>query len=799
MRRSARWAAVGLIILLGAAGFAEERAAGPHGRTGIATNGWTLAPAGVQVPVGDRPMGAALSPDGRYLAVSNNGQGVQSLALIDTAARLVVQSIPYHAPQALYVGVAWAPDGRRVFASAGGNNLVRTYEMRDGQLVEGTPLVLADPKARAYPAGLAVTSDGRALLAVENLADRLVAIDLATGRPLASAGTGPLPYAVVQSADGAKVYVSNWGGRTVTVLQTQDLSPVTTVTVGLHPGALAVDSDRRRLYVANTDDDSVSVVDTQSDTVVATLSLAPYPGAPEGSVPDGLAVSPDGRRLFIANAGNNDVAVADLTGPVPALVGLIPTAWYPTTVTVSRDNRTIFVTNMKGLGAGPNPRGPHPGRRSGDDQFVGTMTTGTVSVIPVPAGPGLAAMTARVVQNNGFDETHDRLAEGRAGVPPRAIPRRAGDPSLIKHVIYIIKENRTYDQVLGDVRGGNGDPSLVFFGPDVAPNHHRLATEFVLFDNFYVNADVSPDGHNWSDAAIANDYVQKNWPATYSNRGRDYDYEGSQPAAYPRSGFLWDAAQRAKITYRIYGEFTAFGAAPSRGTMPAMEGHVAPAYRGYDLKVRDQTRVDVWLEEFREFERTGGLPQLTILWLPNDHTAGTRPGYPTPQAMMADNDLALARIVEAVARSRFGTDTLIAAVEDDAQNGPDHVDAHRSIALLAGAHVRRGVVDHTFYSTVSLLRTIELILGIRPLTQFDAAAQPMLNAFTDTPQPLRYTAVVPHQPLSAVNRPDAPGAAESMGLDLDEADRVPPGVLNWILWRAVKGTAPLPESPREMR
>ncbi len=597
------------------------------------------------------------------------------------------------------------------------------------------------------------------------------------------------------------MYVSNWGARTLTVLRAQGLAPAATVAVGLHPGALAVDPTRRRLYVANTDDDSVSVLDTQTDRVVATLSLAPYPGAPEGSVPDGLAVSPDGRWLFIANAGNNDVAAANLAGPLPAVVGLIPTAWYPTTVTVSRDGRTLFVTNAKGLGAGPDPRGPNPTRGPAEraEQFIGYMIVGTVSVVTVPDAPGLAATTARVVQNNGFDEARNRLAAGRAAVQPRAIPRRAGDPSLIKHVIYIIKENRTYDQVLGDLREGNGDPSLVLFGPDVAPNHHRLAREFVLLDNFYVNAEVSPDGHNWSTAAMANDYVQKNWPATYSDRGRDYDYEGGEPAAYPRSGFLWDAAARAKVSYRIYGEFTEFLRYPSRGTMDSMDGHVAPGYHGYDLRVPDQTRFGEWLKEFQEFERTGEMPQLMIVRLPNDHTAGTRPGYPAPQAMVADNDLALGRIVEAVGRSRFWKDTLVAAVEDDAQDGPDHVDAHRTVALLAGAYVRRGVVDHTFYSTVSLLRTIELILGIRPLTQYDAAAQPMLNAFTDEPQPLRYAAAVPRQPLTAVNTPAAPGAAESRRLRFEEADEVPPGVLNRILWRAIKGNAPLPESPREIR
>ena len=798
MARRFRLILVAAAAALAATGVpAGDRVPGPHGADGVTPDNWTLTPAGVQIPIGDRPLGAALSPDGRYLAISNDGQGTQSLVLVDTAARRVVQTIPYDAPEALYVGVAWTPDGRRLFASAGGNNLVRAYEMRDGQLTEATPITLGN---RTYPAGLAVTPDGQTLLVAENLAGRVRAIDLATGRAGAEASTGPFPYAVAVTPTGEKAYVSNWGDRTLTVLRVNGLAPVATVPVGLHPEALAADPVRPRLYVANADDDSIAIVDTTSDRTIATLSLAPYPGAPEGSVPDGLAVSADGKWLFVTNAGNNDVAVIDLAstssaGAVPRVVGLVPTAWYPTTVTVSRDGRTLFVTNAKGLGAGPNPQGPTPFRSNvAKAQHIETMIVGTVSAIPVPEGPALAEMTARVVQNNGFDETRRRLGQGPRDVPPQAIPRRVGGPSPITHVIYIIKENRTYDQVLGDLPKGNGDPSLVLFGRGISPNHHKLAEDFVLFDNFYSDAEVSPDGHNWAMAAIANDYVQKNWPATYSNRGRGYDFEGGQPAAYARSGFLWDAAARAGVSYRVYGEFTEFRAYPSRETMPSLRDHVASGYHGWDLAVRDQTRVDEWLAEFREFDRQGTLPRLTILRLPNDHTAGTRPGYPTPQAMVADNDLALGRLVEAVSRSRYANDTTIFAVEDDAQNGPDHVDAHRTIALAAGAYVRRGIVDHTVYSTVSLLRTIELILGIPPLTQFDAAAQPLLGAFSDQAARFDYRASVPRQPLTAINPPTAPGAAESLRLPFGEADEAPAPVLNRILWRAVKGDVPMPAS-----
>jgi len=785
-----------VFALVGAGGLAAERIPGPHGLEGVTPNNWTLTPAGAQIAVGDRPLGAALSPDGRYLAVSNDGEGTQSLALVDTRARSVVQTIPYRAPEALYVGVAWSPDGGRVYASAGGNNLVRTYAVRGGHLAEAAPIALAPRGTPSYPAGLAITPDGRTLLVAENLAGQIRAVDLATLRPGVAAPTGALPHAVALTRTGEKAYVSNWGDRTLSVLRVPGLAPLATIAVGLHPGALAIDPVRPRLYAANTDDDSVSVVDTSTDRVLGTISLAPYPGAPEGSVPDGLAVSPDGRWLFIANAGNNDVAVVPLGDPsspaaTPHVIGLIPTAWYPTTVTVSRDGQTLFVTNAKGLGAGPNPLHRAIGAGA-ETQYIARMLVGTVSVIPVPQGPALAETTARVVRNNGFDETRSRLVRGARDTPPQALPRRVGDPSLITHVIYVIKENRAYDQVLGDLAGGNGDPSLVFFGRDVTPNHHRLAETFVLLDNFYADAEVSADGHNWSTAAMANDYVQKNWPANYSKRGRGYDFEGGQPAAYLRNGFLWDAAARAGVSYRVYGEFTEFTTFPSRETMPSLKDHVAPGYHGYDLKVRDQTRIDEWLEEFREFDRRGTLPQLTIMRLPNDHTAATRPGYPTPQAMVADNDLALGRLVEAVSHSRYAADTAIFAVEDDAQNGPDHVDAHRTVALLAGAYVRRGTADHALYSTVSLLRTIELILGILPLTQYDAAAQPMLGAFSDRPEPFEYRAARPCQSLTAMNSPTSPGAEESLRLPIDEADEIPPAVLNRILWRAIKGEVPMP-------
>jgi phospholipase C len=376
---------------------------------------------------------------------------------------------------------------------------------------------------------------------------------------------------------------------------------------------------------------------------------------------------------------------------------------------------------------------------------------------------------------------------------------------LIRHVIYIIKENRTYDQVLGDLPQGDGDPSLVLFGRAVTPNHHALAETFVLFDHCYADAEVSADGHEWSTGAVATDYVQKLWPSSiYSGRNRPYDFQGGSTAPAPLGGYLWEHAAQAGRSYRVYGEFSALRSKPP-GVTPApfaraLAGHLAPTYAGYDLAITDQARFDAWQAEFKEFVRTGSVPALMIVWLPNDHTAGTRPGFPTPKAMVADNDWALGRIVEAVSQSPVWKETAIFVIEDDAQNGPDHVDAHRTICLVASPYARRGLVDHTVYSTVSVLRTIELILGLGPMSQFDAAATPLVAAFTDTPTITPYAALRPHQALTERNQVNAYRARDALALRLDRPDEADEEILNDIVWHAIKGPAvPMPAAKSASR
>jgi YVTN family beta-propeller protein len=781
--------------------------------TGITPNNWVLSPAGLQLEVGDRPMGMSLSPDGRFLAVVNCGQGVQGLALVDTFTRRVTQTIPYPAPEALYVGVTWSADGKNLYASAGGNNKIRTYSFDAGRLSENSSIVLGDSSTPIFPSGLAASQDGKTLFVANNLANTVAAIDLASSRTqtnlktikfgsVASASDiGQMPYALQLSSDGKSLYVALENAKAVAVVDTASLKETARVEVGAHPSAMALSSDGKSLYVANTNANTVSVVDTTSNKVTSTLNLEPYAGAPAGSMPTALSLSPDNKTLYVAMAGENALAVVDiLSGKVS---GRIPTAWFPSAVAISKDGGFIFTTNMKGLGAGPNPQGPIPDKRNPSEQYIAAMARGTVSVIPTPDAKTLEMYSTTVARNNGLENTKGVLARA-ASTTPRAIPLRAGDPSPIKHVIYVLKENRTYDQMFGSLKEGNGEPSLELFGQDVAPNHRALALEFGLFDNFYADAEVSADGHNWTMGAIATQYTQRNWAANYSPRGRAYDFEMGSTASAPAGGYLFDHAKRAGLDYRSYGEFNDFAsAAPNvKPTLfaTALEGRMSATFPGYDMNISDQVRFEAWKKEFDGYVASGKLPQLSVVRLPRDHTNGTRVGSPIPAAYVADNDLALGKLVEAVSNSIYWKDTAIFVLEDDAQNGADHVDAHRMPAFAISAYSKRGVRDHTMYSTSSMLRTIELILGLSPMTQFDAASTPMIAAFQDTPNLAPYKAITPKQPLDTPNTILSYKAKLSNGLNLAKADAVDERVFNDIIWHAVKGeNTPMPAIKMNVR
>jgi YVTN family beta-propeller protein len=794
-------------------------------------NGWRLAPAGIQVPLPDTfPMTLVMHPGGKYLFVLNAGYTQPSLLILDPANPGREGGVTRVALTNAWLGLAVNAAGDRFYLPEANAGTVREFSFtepapppaaapteqpvaaaatpappplikpeREFKLFEG----IANPQARDrarwvrtnYLGDAALHPNGKRLYVADMQASLIYEVNLDKAVVERKIAVGIHPYRIVVAPDGVRLYVSNWGGASISVIEAASGQVRATYQTGDHPSDMLLDA-RGRLYVACANTNAVYVHDAQTGAVRERISIALYPKMPPGSTPNALALAPDGAQLYVANADNNAVAVISLGEKQSRVDGFIPTGWYPTAVKLSADGRRIYVANGKGQGSLPNPRGPQPIRRSTPEtQYVGNIQKGSLSIMEVPNEGQLQILTHRVLANSPY---HDELLQS-AGGPATVIPTRPGGATPIKHVIYIIKENRTYDQVFGDIKEGNGDPSLVLFGESITPNHHRLAREFALFDNFYVNADVSASGHNWSMGALSNDYVEKIWPSNYAGRRPQYDFEGQDPIATPPSGYLWDAALRAGVDFRVYGEWTdnpKDPALPVKPMVAALEGRYDPRYRNFDLTYPDQLRADEWLREFAEFEKNGNLPRFEIVRLPNDHTSGTAPGARTPRALVADNDLALGRIVEALSKSRYWKDTAIFVLEDDAQNGPDHVDNHRSPALVISPYVKRGTVDSTMYSTAGMLRTMELILGLPPLTQHDAAATPMYAAFTAQPDLRPYALSKPEVDLDERNPASAPGAKQSARMDFREADRIDDNELNRILWRAMKGDTPMPAPVR---
>jgi YVTN family beta-propeller protein len=783
-------------------------------------NGWTLTPEGAQIPVSDLPLNMVLSRDGRYLLVTTNGNGAQTIEVIDLNANKSVQTIEV---KKSWLGLAFAADGKRFFVSGGDDNEVMLYDFAAGRATEAGRIILGsidyhklDEEGRAearrkglgefaFPAGIAVTPDGKRLYVAENLTHKVAVVDLASRQVIAKIDAGEYPYDCEMSPDGKRVYVSIWGGRSIAVIDTSNNQVAGSIQVGDHPNDLELTRDGKTLYVANANDNTVSVVDTARMKAIEAISTALYPRSPAGSTPNAVALSPDEKTLFIANADNNNVAIADVSVRAGGKVtGFIPTGWYPTSVRASHDGKRLFVANGKGVASAANPGGPRIGERYDRSQYIGQLLKGTVSIIDLPNKTRLAQLTRRTYANSPY--TNAMLRAARPSREKTAIPVRIGDPSPIKHVIYVVKENRTYDQVLGDMKEGNGDPSLAIFGEEITPNQHALAREFVLLDNFYVDAEVSADGHNWSMAAYATDYVEKTWPTNYSRRGRSYDYEGQKKISRPTGGYIWDYCKRAGLSYRSYGEFVSSregkpGGGGETGADPnatpkkenftyesALEGHFSPTFPAWDLDIPDVDRIRAWEKEFREYEKNGQLPQYQIVRIGGDHTQGTRAGAPTPRAHVAENDLAVGLLVEIVTSSqRYWKDTAIFILEDDAQNGPDHVDAHRSIAFVVSPYTKRGFVDSTMYTGSGMLRTMELILGLPPMSQYDAAATPMYNSFTNKADLTPYKHRPARVDLAEKNPANAPGAQRSAELDFSKEDAAPDIEFNEIIWKSVRG------------
>jgi len=785
-------------------------------------NGWKIAPAGRHLVVGDLPLAMAESPDGRWLLVSNNGYALPSISIVDIQHQNVRGTLQFdHA----WVGLAWHPDGTRVYVSGAANNTVHELTWANGVLTRGTDLVLGrpmdppqpedqsenlnrpDPTPQSFVGGIAISPDGTRLYAVHVLGQIVSAVDLKTGHVLHSIELPAEAYTCLVSPDGTTLYVSIWGGAKVLAFDTRTFAPKGAIAVGEHPNAMAMTRDGRRLFVACANTNAVWAVDLASGRAAEEISVAMFPHAPAGSTPNSVSLSPDESRLLVANADNNTVAVVDVSQPASEVMGFVPTGWYPTAAMFSRDGRQLFVLSGKGLSSESNTRyGPN---RAG---YIGTLLTGTLSILPAPDRDGLATLTKMALSVTPYSDEH-RLAPANA---PAAspIPRRVGDPSPIKHVFYVIRENRTYDQVLGDLDRGNGDPALTLFGDEATPNAHAIVREFGVLDNFYVDAEVSYDGHAWSMGAYATDFVEKLWPTNYARRGAVYLSEGTGAMrnAYgnvtaPSDGYIWDAAVRKGLSVRSYGEFTHWepgttadrvaGKLKAIASVPGLEGRVDPNYPPWELAVKDNARVDAWEKEFAAFDAAGQVPALSIIRLGNDHTNGTRAGWPTPRAMVAENDLAVGRLVERISHSRVWNDSAIFILEDDAQGGPDHVDAHRSPALVASPFAKRRGVDSTLYTTSGMLRTLELILGLPPMTQYDAAATPMYNAFQPTPNLAPYTHVEPRIRLDERNDRWSYGSDASARMNMEEADLAPEREFNEIIWRSVKGAhSPMPPTVR---
>jgi len=752
--------------------------------------GVRLDPAGSQYDLrAAMPLAMVLAPGGRTLVISSAGYREPGLDVIDRHSGRVRQSLPQ---PAAFLGLAFAPDGRTLFASGANQDLIYLYQWDGDSATLRDSIVLAqkthDTTGTRYPAGLAPSSDGRRLYIAENVADSIAVIELTTRRVIRRFATEHLPYAVVAAPDG-RVYVSNWGAETVTVLR--DSGGIVTddgrIRVGRHPSALLLNHDSSRLFVACASTDRVAVVDTRRRRVLTELLDPPPTGPDEGSTPNALALSADGTRLFVAEADANAVAVFDLLAETSndssahgndQLTGRIPVGWYPTSLLVAGD--TLLVGNGKGKGTVANPGGPQPivapqHRGIADAQYTLALLRGSLTVAPLAHATtqDLAGLTSRVIQANGWD---------RDATAPHYPP--------IEHVLYIIKENRTYDQVLSDLRRGDGDTSLIFFGRTVTPNIHALAERFGLYDRFFVNAEVSADGHDWATAAYVTDYREKTTPPHYADQreARDESDEG-EDAAEPANGYLWNLAQQAGISYRNYGEFLD----PDKGrpgyyttSKPYLASHSHPTFPSFDMKIPDQRRADLWLAEFDQQVRQRAFPILETIWLPRDHTAGGRVGFNTPRAMAADNDYALGRIVDAVSHSPYWRSTVLFVLQDDSQDGPDHLDSHRSPLLVISPWASGGVI-HRFANTTDVLKTIEELLHLRSLSHFDHFGRPLRDIWRDRPDLTPYAAIKPLVDIAEMNPDTGKQARASASFNLRTVDAIEDQTFNRVLWAMIKG------------
>jgi DNA-binding beta-propeller fold protein YncE len=732
-----------------------------------------LDPAGEAVDLGSLPINLVLAPETDKAVVVLSGWREQGVQVVDLKARKVTETL---LQDGAFYGAAFSPDGHRLCASGGNTDLLFVYAWKDGAATLEKKFELAKARTEegtgtSYPAGVAFSPNGKFIYVAENVGDRLAVVNAATGEIAQRFPTDHYPYGVALTSDG-QVFVSAWGGSTVSqfrVLADGTLAYLGRIEVGRHPSALAARGTK--LYVTLAGSDRVAIVDTKLRKIARYLHDA-APGAPtEGSTPNAVAFSSDGRRLLVAEADNNAVAIFDLaTG---SLLGRVPTDWYPTAL--AEVDGELLVVSGKGHGTRANPDGPIPLTNWPDGNptaYTLGQLSGSLRVLPSAiTSTQLAAFTQRVVAANNWQEK-----------------RAARHYPPFRHVVYIIKENRTYDQVLGDMKEGDGDPSLVYF-PDItiSPNHHALARRFGLFDRFFVNAECSSQGHIWSTAAYVTNYGEKVVPSAYAGKHADPDGEESDE---PERRFLWTLAIRDGITFRDYGEMVK-GNPGWPVTQHDLAADVNTDYIPMDFVTQDQKRADVWIAELQRYVRDGNMPQLEVMHLPMDHLAAGRAGKCTPRACMADNDLALGRIVQALSRSPYWKDTVIFVVEDDSQAGPDHTDSHRAPFYAISAYNHPGTV-HRFINTTDVIAAIEDILGMGRLSKFDYFSRPLTDTFATTPDLTTYDPTIPTQDLNEKNPEKTAAARMSEGLDLTAPDRVDDQLYNRILWLMLKGDVPPP-------
>lgn len=849
----------------------HETVGNKNGGRSVTPVNQTLTPLGWQLELpGMRPQVIALSPSGDRIVVSGK---TSEVLVLDPVSAAIVQRVslppeqqtepppetasqnilkPDTKGQASYTGLIYSPDGKRVYLS-NVNGSIKVFNVSmDGKLAAShsipLPASTAPRRKQEIPAGLSTSRDGKRLYVCANLSNRLLEIDLTTGKTTRSFNTGFAPYDV--RVVGTKAFVSNWGGRvpeegvltadagrgtkvrvdpvhhvacegSVSIIDLDDKAaePPREMLAGIHASALAVSPNGRYVVCANAGSDNLSVYDARSESLVETIWTKASPADLLGASPNALAFASDGRTLYAANGTQNAIAVIQFE---PAdreskLSGLIPSGWFPGGLIFDARRKQLVVANIKGL--------PNAAKRSptGVQGYNSHMYHGTISFVPLPKAAELPSLSEAVSNNLRSQRVLNSLKPARPNVEARPVPERIGEPSLFEHVVYIIKENRTYDQVLGDDPRGNGRPELCIFGEHTTPNLHKIAREFVLLDNTYCSGILSADGHQWVTSAFATDYMEKSFagfPRSYPDGMGENEYDA---LAYSPAGFIWDRVLKHGKTLRNFGEF----AAPkvrwhddqkkgsptftdcfrswkyntgevvfaSQTAVAQLQPHTAADYVGWNMSVPDQFRADHFIKELKQFEAEGKFPNLTMICLPNDHTSGTSPGTPTPSACVADNDLAFGRIIEALSKSRFWPKTLILAIEDDPQDGWDHVSGYRTTAYCISPYTRRGAVVSTQYNTTSILRTIEQVLGLAPMNQFDASATPMFDCFQSAPDFTPYTSVPSNIPLDQMNPPAKAhanpvlrrDAIVSAKLNFAEVDRAPEDVLNRILWNATAG------------